>query len=479
MAHQQTHPSSPSSIQEPLELLALSGIVAPLILTNVSYRTRDALLLYNTLRLVLDIASLRRVPTGTEKTLYELVQSWGVDGKLLNDIGSVPAKLSTGSGQWGLSFHSGLTPVAAVVSSRSQLEDATELVLRLGALLGPANIVFSALGVTASLWRAKRHEEYPWSEITLDIDQMNGPDAKTMESLKRARELAGDRVGQEPMPSTNQMFAALAIKTRLLCVVLLCAVPVAHFDASGHAARAVAVLASPSFTDDLQVSGLVLRVLYSLGLDGELATKLVALTGHADGSGGKTFQRRFIDLHEEIKRRLVRHTGDGDADRAVADMQRYINQTGRGRERERRKERGGREADDTLNTAPEEVFASKQTLARTQLGILVEALKDLVEAAAAIARRKPPKKQLPTTPTHREAVKAQKEARRGRIQAQDRWFGAVHDLFDSGPFADAVAALPSVSRSAALAGAGLRRVLAEGRHHLPEGDAPSSATGKR
>jgi len=294
--------------REPLELLALAGIAAPLILTNVSYRTRDALLLYNTLRLTLDIASLRRVPTGSARTIYELTRTWGIDGRLLHDIESEPLVLSEINGQWGLARRGGLVTIAALVSSRSDLEEATTLVLRLAALLGSANIVLSALGVTAALWRAKRHESYSWLDRVNEVERLDRPDSTVTAALDNARKEAAARLEHSPTPNDEKVCQGLALRARLLSVSLLVAVPVAYFEASGPAASVVALLASPNFknSNDLLVAGLVLRVLYSLGLDGALSAELVRLTKRADGNGGQAFRGEFLALNWALRSKVKR-----------------------------------------------------------------------------------------------------------------------------------------------------------------------------
>jgi len=293
-------------VSEPLELLALSGSVAPLMLTNVSYMTRDALLLYCALRFAIDIASLRRLPTGTPRTLLSLVRSWGIDGQLLHDVEAEPLVISDISGQWSLARRGGQVAVAAQVTSRSDLDESTELCFRLAALIGPQDLVSSALGVTAALWRAKRHEAFPWATRVTELEQLY-PSEAVRGHLKTARIKAdSDRLEKEASETAEDVRKGLALRARLLCVMLLTVVPIVSFRASAPAAATVALLATPSFSLDLSAIGEVLRVLYSLGLDGRLAAELAHLSKRPHGDGGESFKRDYLAVHATVSGRVGR-----------------------------------------------------------------------------------------------------------------------------------------------------------------------------
>jgi hypothetical protein len=401
---------------EALELLALSGIAAPLMLSNVSYRTRDALLLYNNLRLMLHFASLRRVPTGAAKTLFELVLSWGIDGKLLHDIEATPLRLSEINGQWALAARGGLVTVAALVSSRSELDQSTLLILRLAALLGQTDLVSSSLGVTAALWRAKRHEAFAWSDAVNEVVRIERPDGATAKLLQHARAEAAARAEREP--TYEELRLALSLRARLFCVALLAAVPLANFDASGHAAAAVALLASPAFrtADDLLVTGLVLRVLYSLGLDGALAEEMVRLTERADGEGGPTFRSEYLALHAAVHERLARSE---DTELALVDLRRYGHKT-------------------------PGVLADRAVTAQSPLVRLETTLEALAQ----------------TFPRSEQTMPKGRDARASRAVAHDSVFAPLPEHY-----AAAVAGQPPAALSAALAGAGSLRLLTQG--HSP------------
>jgi hypothetical protein len=401
-------------VKEALELLALSGIAAPLMLSNVSYRTRDALLLYNNLRLALHFASLRRVPTGAAKTLFELVLSWGIDGKLLHDIEAVPLRLSEINGQWALAARAGLVTVAALVSTRSELEQSTLLILRLTALLGHTDLVSSSLGVTAALWRAKRHEAFAWSDAVNEVVRIERPDRATAKLLEHAR--AEARAEREP--TDEELRLALALRARLFCVALLAAVPIANFDASGHAAAAVALLASPAFrtAEELLVAGLVLRVLYSLGLDGALAGEMVRLTERADGEGGSTFRSEYLALHAAVHLRLAR---SDDTEPALVDLRRHGHKT-------------------------PGLVADRAVTAYTPLVRLETTLEALAQ----------------TFPRSEQTMTKGRDARASRAAAHDSVFDPLPEHY-----AAAVAGQPPAARSAAVAGAGSLRLLTQG--HSP------------
>lgn len=297
-------PADLAFVRDSLELLALSGCVAPLILTNVSYRTRDALLLYSTLRFIIDVASLRRIPTGLSRTLLNVVHAWGIEGQLLHMIESEPIVISDINGQWSLQKRAVLVTVAALVMSYSNLEEATSLTFRIAALRGPIDLASSCLAVTAALWRAKRHESYPWTERLTLLERIH-PKSDVIELLNRARQESQHKEEQENVTLAD-IREALAGRARMFCVILLTAIPLGYFDASGAAAAAIGLLTSPSFAPDLEFVGLVLSVLYSLGLDRNLVAQLVHLTQYPQGEGTEVFKGYYLTIHKLITERTGR-----------------------------------------------------------------------------------------------------------------------------------------------------------------------------
>lgn len=303
------------------ELLALSGVACCLILCNVSFMTRDSLLLYSTLRFLVDVASLQRVPTGFQGPLLTLVQAWGVDGRLLHQIESQPVVLSEFSGQWAVAERTGSSvTVCAHLYSRSDLDEALDSILTMGALAGPTDLALSCLGITAAMQRAKRHESFPWTTLSAELEAL-APDAHTTSLLNAAREA---KVGRSF--STEEVQEAWSLRARELCVLLLCALPLVSFRASGPAAGAAALLASPSFAprDPLVVAGLVLAVLRSIGLDGKAAADIASLTQHPHGSGSPGFKSSYLALVQSLEQQVGR---SAQTERALAALQRHGHRT--------------------------------------------------------------------------------------------------------------------------------------------------------
>lgn len=406
-----------SHVQEPLELLALTGgVVAPLMLSNVSYRTRDALLLYNSLRLTLDLASLRRVPTGSAKILYKLVQSWGIDSALLQGIASAPQLyLSEINGQWSFEISKGKhATVASLCSVSSDLDHSSFRVLCLGALFGRLNLVTSCLGVTAALWRSQRHTAYPWEEMRNSLGRLDPPSPEVVTMLNEARSKAEEAQKNEREETPEELYRSLSLKARLLCVTLLSSVPIAFFEASGPAAAAAALLSSPAFEvpEELAVSGLVLEILDNLGLTPKLATELVQLTKHADGQGGSTFRVVYMNLHGAIKASVRPSKGLREAIRRLKDK---------------------------AHRPPDDVILSKSMVSRQPLAVLVSRLEDLARA-------------LPGP----DPLGPDEDDRPRRLEKFLDAFPPLDDYETA-----AVKGLPPEARLAARAGAGLVHLLAK------------------
>lgn len=303
------------------ELLALSGVACCLILCNVSFMTRDSLLLYNTLRFLVDVASLQRVPTGLRGPLLSLMQAWGVDGRLLHQIESQPVVLSEFSGQWAVAERTGSSvTVCAHLYSRSDLDEALDNILTMGALTGPTDLALSCLGITAAMQRAKRHEAFPWTTLSTELEALV-PDGHTTSLLNAARQAEVARFS-----STEERQEAWSLRARELCVLLLCALPLVSFQASGPAAGAAALLASPSFAprDPLMVAGLVLAVLRSIGLDGKAAADIASLTQHPHGSGSPSFKSSYLALVQSLEQQVGR---SAQTERALEALQRHGHRT--------------------------------------------------------------------------------------------------------------------------------------------------------
>lgn len=308
-----------------LDILSLVGVVAPLILSNISHRTRDANLLYHSIRFAVDVCSLPRVPIGTGNTFRDLIQAWGVDGRLLHDVESQPIVMSDTTGTWVLlTGKEKNVPVSifSLLASRSDLDVATQLVLRLAALLGNrASVLGSCIGITAALWRQKRQDAYKWTEALNDIEIVaDGPrDDQTQRNLDALRNWMRHR---ENTNYDDNVLSSLAFRARAFCCLLLSCVPIAHFEASNRAAQIIALLATPQplFHDELTTVGLILKVLYSIGLTGAKARRLFELTRHEAGNGGDdAFREDYLQLHKELTFSL--RTGD-DTARALVNLRR-------------------------------------------------------------------------------------------------------------------------------------------------------------
>lgn len=304
-------------LSEAKYLMAFAGSLAPLGMCNVPYRTRDSLLLYNILQAEADILSLNHIPKGSSGALVSLLHSWGIDGRILNDVTTAihTITITSKSGQWAIKAPGETITISSQIYSKSDLDSSLRYNLALAYILGKYHVdeahplALSLSAITASLYRSKHHDSFEYVQHNRNLYYLavkrEGVKLSKIERLDPLGDIHDPQDHQDHQSEIDQdILQTLSYSARQVVAALLYLVPVISFNAGGYACALIALISSPFYAppESLETSGIMLNLLDSIGLKVEKLHESYTHTrvNHADGSSA--FRSSFIKLHNVLSR---------------------------------------------------------------------------------------------------------------------------------------------------------------------------------
>jgi hypothetical protein len=316
------------------EMLALSGSLIPLALSNVAYKTRDSLLLYNLVR----AASLLVQPNFAVRptqTLLSTLTCFGLSGQLLHEISSYPLVIDeTRAGEWSVRTPTETVSVFSYLRSNAHLSLGRSRILAYAADGGDAGMSWVLLGLLSSLWRSQEGDAFPWSEATRNlhgtIDQARHrsrrPSLKPRQSKRSNEEI------------TSALYQRATDKARQKCCVGLMCAGLFSLSAVGPACHAAVLLGNPNLQlfetpqEDLEFLGYCLLILDALGLGNRFFTSLKEVEGIQESRGepGGDFKKVMNEMYKGASEGISRD-GRLDVDKLLESAEHFIQESFRRR----------------------------------------------------------------------------------------------------------------------------------------------------
>jgi hypothetical protein len=339
--------------------LAFQGVLCTLLLANIRYKTRDALLLYHTCSAIFQLSnSSLKIPVHARELLLQFIDNCGISSSIVKSCMHVTAIMSPRVGQfllpdieyqqWIQGGDARFTEpisrvVATMLQSTSDLDVAAQVLLLATPFMHKEAYTFMCqlAGILAALTRTKTHSPFPsgayihnlyslihhenlpehvkeglnklashkiffkGGEISSDEEAV---EVVALNALKTAKSHARTEI-------TKAIISQLIIQIKLISIAILSTLALVFFDSTPIIVNLCSRLASSESTN-LEFFAVVLRIILSLGITPKLIADFSAATTSGDiwkkWNATPEFKNTAIVLHKLI----TEHVGVTDVTEA-------------------------------------------------------------------------------------------------------------------------------------------------------------------